>query len=132
MRNNVLSYGTGPCPYIVDNYERRATAESMRMTSEGNAFHRASSASPANMVCWANGSKLASFKTLTAFRTATGNDLRSTLNEGAPILTNAYQLTPAALANTSSVALPIPGVVASVIGVSANTRKLGAISPMIK
>jgi len=133
LRNNVLAYGTGGCPYLVDDTELKVTGQTMRVTSEGNAYHRASSTSPANMVCWANGpSGRISFKTLAAFRAATGNGMKSTLTEGAPILTGAHQLTPAALASTSSVALPIPGPVASAIGVTANTRKLGAITPMIK
>lgn len=132
LKNNVLSYGTGSCPYLVYDTEEKETGKSMRATSEANAYYRASSTSPANLVCWANSSAgLASFKTLTAFRTATGNDLRSTLNEGTPILTSTFQLTPAALTSTASVALPIPDAVASVIGVAANTRKLGAVTPMV-
>lgn len=132
MRNNVLAYGEGSCQYLVDDYNKQITGQNMRMKSEGNAYHRASSSSPSNMVCWANGSSLASYKSLTAFRAATGNDLQSTLSEGTPILTSAYRLTPAALANNTSVALPVPSAVASLIGVADNTRALGAVSPIVK
>lgn len=132
FRNNVLAYGTGPCPYLVHDMEQKVNGQALRVTSQSNAYYRASSSSPANMVCWANGSAgLASFKTLTTFRAATGNDMQSTLNEGTPILTSAYQLTPAALSSTSGVALPIPDGVASLLGVPANTRKLGPVSPML-
>lgn len=133
IMNNVMSYGTtGPYQYIVEDYERKETGATMRVKSEGNAFHRASSTSPINLAVWANGSAISGYKNLAAFRAATGNDLQSNLYEGAPILISSYQLTPAALASTASVALPIPDTVASVIGVPANTRKLGAVSPMLK
>ena len=132
VRNNILSYGPGSYQYITEDFERKETGQTMRVTSEGNAYHRASSTSPTNFAVWANGSRLSGYSNLTAFRAATGNDLRSTLNEGTSILTDRYQLTPAALGSTASVALPIPVTVASAIGVASNTRKLGAVSPIIE
>ena len=119
----------GSCPYLVHDVENKVTGQTMRVTSQGDAFHRVSSTSPANLVCWANGSSgLASYKTLSTFRAATGNDTQSTLNEGASILTSAYQLTPAALSTTAGVALPIPEPFATLMGVPVNTRKLGAVT----
>ncbi|RMB56830.1 right-handed parallel beta-helix repeat-containing protein, partial [Tessaracoccus antarcticus] len=132
LKNNVLSYGAGSCQYLVDDYEKKISGQTMRVKSEGNAYHRAGPSSPANLVCWANGAKLASYKNLADFRSGTGNDLRSSLSEGASILTSSFQLTPAALANSSSVALPIPAAVASAIGVPADTRRLGAVTPILK
>ncbi len=132
INNNVLSYGTGPYQYIVEDHKRKESGQTMRVKSEGNAYHRAGPTSPANLAVWAAGTSIAGYKTLPAFRAATGNDLRSTLDEGSSILTGAYQLTPDALASTASVALPIPDSIASIMGIASGTRKLGAMSPLIK
>ncbi|MBB2985725.1 right-handed parallel beta-helix repeat-containing protein [Terracoccus luteus] len=131
FRNNVTAYGTGACPYLVHDTEYKVTGQTMRVTSQANAYWRASSSAPANMVCWANGTAgLQSYKTLSTFRSATGNDTGSTVNEGTPILTSDYQLTPAAQSTTAAVALPLPDYIASVVGLATNTRKLGAVGSL--
>ncbi|WP_170165736.1 right-handed parallel beta-helix repeat-containing protein [Terracoccus luteus] len=131
-RNNVIAYGTGSCPFLVHDMQYRLTGQMMGVTAQGNAYWRASSTSPANLACWANGTAgLMSYKNLTTWRPGTGNDLGSTLNEGTSILTSAYQLTSAAASSTASVALPIPDSIAAVIGVAGGSRRLGAVSPIL-
>ena len=130
-RNNVLAYGTGNCPILVHDMQKRVSGQTMRVTLQSNAHHRASATAPANVSCWAAGTAgLSSYKTLTAFRSGTGNDLKSTLNQGASILTGSYQLTAAAARTTSGIALPLPSGVASAVGVASGTKKMGALTPM--
>lgn len=117
LKNNVISYGTGTCPILTQDLTEAWDGNDFGMTLDSNVYHRASSTSPSNFACWANGSAgTRSFKTLEDFRAHTGGDKKSRLLEGASPLTSTFQLTAAALKLTGSVASPVPTSIVSRAG----------------
>ncbi len=117
VKNNVISYGSGSCPILSQDLERKWDGNDFGITMDSNIYHRASSTSPSNFACWANGSAgTRSFKTLDDFRAHTGGDKKSKLLQGTSPLTSTFQLTAAAAGLAAEVASPLPSAIASRIG----------------
>jgi hypothetical protein len=95
------------------------------ISQDANLYHRSSASSPANFACWADGPKgTRGITTIEEFRAQTGNDGKSVLVEGAAVVdSGTWQLT---TANVGVSASALPGKVADALGVSLQTRTIGA------
>lgn len=121
IRNNVISgmvKGDNWCGMLcVYDHQKKRTAEQMRVTIDGNVYQRADRASPDALIRWAAGTAgPKNHATLTAFRTATGQE-----RSGAEIL----GAIPATLPKAGTA---LPGDVATWLGVSAGAIAVGARS----
>ncbi|WP_230114967.1 right-handed parallel beta-helix repeat-containing protein, partial [Microbacterium oxydans] len=125
VRNNILSYGGQACPMLVQDLTNRWTGSQFGITQDANLYHRSSASSPANFACWADGANgTRGITTIEEFRALTGNDTKSVLSEGAPIVDAAtWQLTKAIPGVGASA---LPGKLADLLGVSLQTRAVGA------
>lgn len=127
VSNNVLAYGTGGCPILTQDLQKKWYGNDFGIRMNGNLYWRTSSSAPANMVCWANGSAgTRSFKTLEEFRAHTGGDKNSMLMQGTAVIGSTYALTSAAKTATASVPRTLQSNVATSLGLS-TTARLGAI-----
>lgn len=126
VRNNVMAYGSGPCPVLTQDLTTRWYGNDFGVSQDANLYHRTSSTSPANFACWANGAKgTRGFTTIEEFRSHTGGDKRSVLRQGTAVVDASGKLT---VANPVST-YPLPSAVASAMGVSAYTPPVGALRP---
>ncbi|ROR80764.1 parallel beta-helix repeat (two copies) [Plantibacter flavus] len=117
VSNNVVSGAAGGCLVCVEDQSKEFTAEQMKLTLNGNLYQRASASAPSLVVRWGQaGATPKSFKTLAEFTKATGQDKRSALVDGTAVTTASYQLTPAALAKSAAISVPLPNAVAALFG----------------
>ncbi len=130
VHNNVMAFsGANNCPILTQDEAQVLVGNQFGITSNNNVFQRPSASNPSNFACWANGVKqIVSFKNLQQFRDGTGNDLKSTLTEGTPVLAGNGTLTAATKASVPTVAAALPSSVASKIGQTSGTKWLGAFS----
>ncbi|MFT4050782.1 MAG: right-handed parallel beta-helix repeat-containing protein [Microbacterium sp.] len=131
MGNNVSAEPTGDCVVCVNDYSRALTGNQMLTTNDGNLYHRTSSTSPTIFAYYAQGSAggSKSYASLADFTSATGREARSQLLEGTSPVTASGELTTAAAALQSAVALPLPSAVATSSSLTAGAVKLGATFP---
>ncbi|MTB87992.1 right-handed parallel beta-helix repeat-containing protein [Aeromicrobium senzhongii] len=130
LRNNVISMtGSNPCPILTQDESQVLQGNNFGISSNNNVFHRPGAATPSNFACWANGIyQVKSFKDLAQFRSGTGNDKKSRLVHGAPVVDRFGRATGAVRSANSSVATPLPAPIATLIGRSTGTKSLGAFS----
>lgn len=127
VRNNVMAYGTGPCPVLTQDLTGRWSGQDFGVAQDANLYHRSSSASPANFACWADGAKgTRGFRDIESFRAHTGGDARSVLLEGGEIIDPA---TGALTVPNPVSTYPLPVAIAESIGVEAQTPTVGAVLP---
>ncbi len=134
LRDNAISYSsTGSCPMLTQDYSQKMYGNNFGLSLDGNVYHRASSSAPSNFACWANGTAgTRSFKTLAEFSSFTGNDKRSALWEGSPIMGSDLKLVSAVLSAPEATAYGLPADVAAAIGQSAGTTRVGPYTPPAK
>ncbi|MFJ6678204.1 right-handed parallel beta-helix repeat-containing protein [Microbacterium sp. NPDC091382] len=131
VRNNVISYstGSGSCPILAQDTERRLVGAGVGAWMENNVYYRRDSATPANLACWANGSSgTKSLKTLSDVVAFTGNDRISALWTGSPILTSSLALRSDVLASPRASLGGLPSDIAATLGVAAGTKRPGAFT----
>ena len=131
LRNNVISFASANCPMIVLDQLSKRTGADFKVTLNGNLYQRGAT-KPTSDICWANGaSGVKGFSGLSAFRSATGQDAKSVLLEGATVLTGGYKLNAGTTAATSTVPVPVSGSIAALIGVGDGWKGLGATGKML-
>lgn len=128
VRNNVVSFYSGNgCPLLLEDTTSTYTGAQLGVSFDSNAYYRASNSSTTNFACWAIGSAgIGSYKSLTAFQTATGNDKKSKDFTGTSILDANYRLTSSAVSATATVPAAVDSTTARLLGVSTGWRGLGA------
>jgi len=127
LRNNAISYSTsGSCPMLTQDYSQKMYGNDFGLSLDGNVYHRASASAPSNFACWANGTAgTRSFKTLEEFSRFTGNDKRSALWTGSPIIASDLKVVSAVLSAPKATAYGLPADVAAAIGQKAGATRVG-------
>jgi len=127
LRDNAISYSTsGSCPMLTQDYSQKMYGNDFGLSLDGNVYHRASASAPSNFACWANGTAgTRSFKSLAEFSRFTGNDKRSSLWEGTPILGSDLKLVSAVLTAPKATAYGLPADVAAAIGQKTGATRVG-------
>ena len=132
LSNNVFALPANGANSLlcVEDYSRKESAEQMNITTNGNIYNRASTASPSWLSIWSRGTSNPSvFTSLAAMRSATGQETRGREHSNGPVVTKTGQLA-ATIADVASViALPLPVDVASAAGAPSGRATLGAFLP---
>lgn len=129
VSNNVVALSTerANCLLCVEDYSHLETAAAMRITVNGNLYHRATAQAPTWLVVWSRGAGDPSvFTSLAAFRSATGQESRGQETVGGTAVDSSGVLSAATVAKTSAIALPLPDDLAHQIVRPGGTKKLGA------
>lgn len=134
LRNNAISYSTsGSCPMLTQDYSQKMYGNDFGLSLDGNVYHRASDSAPSNFACWANGTAgTRSFKTLEEFSRFTGNDKRSALWTGDPIIASDLKVASAVLTAPKATVYGLPSDVATAIGQKAGAARIGPFTTPAK
>jgi hypothetical protein len=126
VRNNVIAnQSSGNCLLCVEDYSRQRTAEQMGVTANGNVYNRRSATSPTNLVIWSRGaSNPVVYANLTTFRSGTGQEASGVLVDGTAVVD--ANGVPTAAMPSSSGAIALPSSIASLAGLPAGAKHLGA------
>jgi hypothetical protein len=126
VRNNIVAGGSGNCLLCVEDYSHQFSAEQLKISANGNVYQRPSASNPAWAVVWSRGpGNPAVYNTLTAFRSATGQEASHLFLDGRPALSG-WQPTSEVTAKDGSVAQPLSASIAGLIGKASGVRHLGA------
>ncbi len=131
VRNNILAAANSSanCLLCVEDYSHQFSAEQMKVTAQGNVYHRVTSAAPRWSVVWSNGASNPSvFTTAAHFRRATGQGGGFLEMTGTSPLGAGYMPTMAVKSKAFSVAVPLPASLAANAGLTSGVRHLGAFS----
>ncbi len=134
--NNIFSYpgDASPCVLCVDDATHKRSAETMKVTSNGNLYNRSSAASSRQLITWSTGAGNPKvFSSVAAFRAATGQDAGSSEVNGSPyvsttggVVTQPQAKVAAAADAPAGVAVqPLPKDVADATDRPVGARKLG-------
>ena len=128
VSNNVISGSTGNCLLCVEDWTHTRSAAQMGITASGNAYQRMSTAAPSALALWPRqGTDPAVFKTLDAFKSATGQDSTSIeLPVGSSAASSNGVPSASLQASAPSVAIGLPSDVAALMGKSAGMKHLGS------
>lgn len=135
FRNNVVSIATDSsgCPILAQDEERKLRGAAVGVSMDNNVYHRPASGGPANFACWANGSAgTEGLADLAEFRAFTGNDARSALWVGSPIVSPSLTVRSEVLSAPRATLAALPAGVARAVGVGAGTKHPGALSAPLK
>ena len=123
--NIVANQPTGNCMICVEDYSGKRTAAQIGVTANGNIYNRPNTLKPAYVVVWSRGaSDPAAYPTVTAFSTATGQEVLGQLINGTGVVDPL-----GVVASSMSAAyqgLPLPPDVATIVGKPTGTRFHGA------
>lgn len=101
------------------------TAAQMGVTANGDVYNRVTSSAPA--VVWSKGAgNPAVFGTIAAFKSTTKQEANSVAVDGRAIVSPTGVLDPSVATQASSIARPLPGTIASLLGRATGTKQLGA------
>lgn len=127
VQGNVISApSAGNCLLCVEDYSKQYTAEQLKISATGNAYHRNSAGSPTWLVVWSKGAgNPAVFNDLAAFQSATGQEAAGRMSTGTALTDGAGKAT-ALGSQLDAAAPPLPASVAGVIGQSTGVRHYGA------
>lgn len=128
IRNNIVaeSRTSANCLLCVEDYSHQMTAAQMGVTANGNVYQRSSSTSPTWLVVWSKGvGSPAVFTSLSAARSATGQEQRGREYVGSRIVDDATRLVPAVASVESQIAVGLPSGIASLVGRPVGTVHLG-------
>jgi nitrous oxidase accessory protein NosD len=126
--NNVLAYGNGGCPILAQDLTQQLFGNDFGIRFDGNLHWRASSTTPSNFACWANGAAgIRSFKTIEEFRAHTGSSTSSVLAQGAAVVTATFDHA-ASVAAATAAARALPEHIAVAAGTTTAAR-LGSAVP---
>ena len=129
IHNNVFS-GTGSSNKTLLQLQDDALdrgAGSIGIVTNGNAYHRPGTSSPAYLSIWArSGTNPYVFTSLSKFRSTTGQESRSKEFNGSAIVDSAYRPTTRLRDVTYGTATPLSSTIASLTGKSSGSRHVGA------
>jgi len=130
VRNNVIAQSTSlaNCLLCVEDYSHQKTAAQMGVTADGNVYHRTTAGAPTWLAVWSRGAADRNpyvFTTITGLRSTTGQEAHGRAYVGTPVVDASGALVPAVAAVSGSVAQPLWGTVAALVGQPAGTRHLG-------
>lgn len=127
LRNNVLASSTGNCVLCVEDYSHQRSAEQMQIDSNGNVFHRTSTAKPTWLVVWSRGAgNPAVYTKLADYAAATGQDRQSLSIDSGQVLSGIATPLATVTAAASRVAQPLSPAIATLLGKPAGSLTLGA------
>lgn len=130
VSNNVVADSGGNCMVCVQDFSLQFTGSQMVSSVNGNLYQRSQPGTPRWFSAWSRGSVSrdpAVADTLRQFTAATGQDRRSVEVSGAPVVDAYYTLLPAQQGSQASIAVPVPGDVASASRLDQNATTLGAL-----
>ena len=127
VANNVIVQLKGTaCMLCVEDPTHERTAEQIGVHADGNVYNRVTATSNWAVV-WAKGiGSPATFSSINAFRTATGQDARSLVTDGTSVLNTAGDLAASVTDQAATVATALPANVATMIGQDEGVQHLGA------
>jgi parallel beta-helix repeat protein len=130
VRNNVIGLpnNNGNCVLCVEDYTHTRTAAQMGVTSNSNVFNRVNSLNPDWLTVWSRGTtnpNPAVYGTLSAYRTATGQDRVSLAYDGTIVVTSTGALTSTVKSKAPTVATALPSSISALVGQPAGTKYLG-------
>ena len=126
VHNNIVANPrSGNCSVCAQDDSGQHSAEQMGIRVDNNVYNRTAANQPTWAVVWSRGAGNPSVHTtLTAFTTATGQEVSGTLVTGTAVVAADGRPTPQL--PDASMARPLPAAVASAVGQPAGTRNLGA------
>ena len=130
VRNNVIGLpnARANCVLCVEDYTHTRTAAQMGVTSNGNVFNRINAGDPDWLTVWSRGStnvNPAVYSTLSAYRTATGQDRVSLAYDGSVVVGSTGTLSSTVQGKAGTVAQPLPSSIGSLIGLPTGATRLG-------
>ena len=130
VRNNVIGLpnSNGNCVLCVEDYTYKRTAAQMGVTSNSNVFNRVAAANPNWLTVWSRGSTNpypAVYSSLSAYRTATGQDRVSLAYDGSVVVTSSGALTSTVKSKAPTVATALPSSISTLVGRPVGTKYLG-------
>ena len=127
VKNNVFAQPSGNCLVCLEDAALYRSATTIGVRINGNAHHRQTSTSPTYSAIWASGQTNPKvYGTLSAFRTATGQEAHGREFVGASIVDSSYRPTAALLSVEVATAQPLDTGVAALTGRTAGEEHLGA------
>ena len=130
IRNNVVANSTSAanCLLCVEDYSKTKSAEQMGISANSNVYGRPSASLPNWIAIWSRGNVNPNphvFTTLAALQSTTGQESKGKEFVGASIVDSSLNLTSTVSGQAGSIAEALPSDVASAIGRSAGTKRLG-------
>src|SRR3954452_11687349 len=124
--NIIVQPQAGACIVCVEDYTHERSADQIGVHTHGNVYNRVGTTT-AKAVVWSKGiGNPATFATINAYRTATGQDASSLVTDGTPVLTTTGDLTTPIADQTDTIATPLPTNIATTTGQQPGTKHLGA------
>ena len=132
IRNNIIS-GTsaaGNCMLCVEDYSRTFSAEQLKVSAQGNVYHRTTAAAPTWGVIWSRGAANPQvYTSIAAFRDATGQEkTHLELMGTSPLNASTFAANAAVRDSAAKVAVPLPDSIAKLARQSGGARHLGAFT----
>lgn len=132
VRNNIIAStsAAGNCLLCVEDYSREFTAEQLRVTAQGNVYHRVNAQQPGWAVVWSGGKSNARVYTgIAAFRAATGQEKTHLEITGpSPLAPGTLIANRTVQDQAGAVAVPLPAPIAGLAGQPTGARHLGAFT----
>ncbi|MBF4617501.1 right-handed parallel beta-helix repeat-containing protein [Clavibacter sp. VKM Ac-2873] len=129
ISNNVLQGSTGNALLAVEDHSHQRSATQMGIRVSGNVYQRDRATSPKWAIVWARGpGDPAVYDTVRDFAAATGNDRGSVEVTGRAVLGSGFRLTSEIASLQATVAVGVPALVGSLLGLGTGARALGATS----
>jgi trimeric autotransporter adhesin len=127
VMNNIISKGSADCLLCVQDYSGALTASQMGVTAQGNVFERPTATAPRALVIWSRGKAAASqYPTLAAFSAGTGQGTAGLELTGTSALSSNWSPVTTVSSKAGAIAQPIPAEIASLTGLKAGAKQLGA------
>ena len=128
VANNVMAEtrSSANCVLCVEDYSYQMSAGTMRITVNGNVYHRANTSTPTWLVVWSRGSLAPYvFTNLGAFQATTGQDRSGREFLGSAIVDTQGRLVSTVNSQAGSIAQPLPADLAALAGKPAGSTQLG-------
>lgn len=128
VSNNVLGLqgGSATCVLCVEDYSGKESAEAMRIRVNGNVYNRASASAPSTLTVWSRGAGYpATFPTLAAFKSGTGQEARGREVTGSSVISATGELSSDVQSQAGSTAVGLPSDIAQALGRPTGTTRLG-------
>ena len=130
VQNNILTRSTsstGNCMLCIQDTALLRTGETIGITARGNVYSRPTSTSPTWVATWPSGvTNPHVYTTLSAFRTAKGQESTGAEHTGAAVLDRTFRPTPELAGTTGTTATPLDAGIAALTGRTAGEQHLGA------
>lgn len=127
VENNIIARSGSNCLLCIQDTALLRTGETIGIKAAGNVYLRPTSTSPTWVATWPSGATNPHvYATLSAFRTAKGQETTGAEFTGADVLDSTFRPTPALLTTTSTTAQPLDGRIATLTGRTTGEQHLGA------